>query len=180
MPWSCAALEKQLRVHGIYRLTYEELEPPEKKYCAQYFKNSVAPIISPQIVDTHHPFPHLKNNLLHVGAWVKYKGREFFGVIPLPDSLPPVLFLPGGELRYLPLEELLTAFLSESFPKKSAEAFSFCHLRTQKRRTSCKRRRCGVSFFLIFRASDKQHLNAQHIKRSSAKNAQKGIAFPKV
>jgi len=115
----CAALEKQLRVHGIYRLSYEELEPPEKKYCTQYFKNSVAPIISPQIVDTHHPFPHLKNNLLHVGAWVKYKSREFFGVIPLPDSLPPVLFLPGGELRYLPMEELLTAFLGESFPNYS-------------------------------------------------------------
>ena len=42
------------------------------------------PVISPQIVDSLHPFPHLKNNVLHVGAWVERKGREMLAVIPMP------------------------------------------------------------------------------------------------
>ena len=112
----CTALERQLRVHGICRLSYHELENPEQKFCAQYFRSSVAPILSPQIVDTHHPFPHLKNNVIHIGAWVKYKSRDVFAVIPLPDALPPVLFLPGSDLRYIHMEELLLAYVEEVFP----------------------------------------------------------------
>ena len=112
----CAVLEKRLRVHGICCLSFSELESSEKKFCTQYFKNAVAPILSPQIVDTHHPFPHLKNKVLHVGAWVKYKSREVFAVVPLPDALPPILFLPGNDLRYIRMEELLLAFTETIFP----------------------------------------------------------------
>ena len=40
-------LEKQLRIHGICRLHYEELEGSEKKFCVQYFKSTIAPVLSP-------------------------------------------------------------------------------------------------------------------------------------
>ncbi len=123
----CAALERQLRLHGICRLSYGELEASEQKFCVQYFKSSVEPILSPQIVDTHHPFPHLRNKVLHVGAWVKYKNRDVFAVIPLPEALPPVLFLPGGELRYIHMEELLLAFVEQIFPNYTVrEKVIFC------------------------------------------------------
>ncbi len=123
----CASLERQLRVHGICRLAYSELEGPEQKFCTQYFRSSVAPILSPQIVDTHHPFPHLRNNVIHVGAWVKYKSRDVFAVVPVPDALPPVLFLPGSDLRYIHMEELILAFLEEIFPGYIVqEKLSFC------------------------------------------------------
>ena len=123
----CAALERQLRVHGICRLSYDELEATEQKFCNQYFKNSIAPIISPQIVDTHHPFPHLRNKVIHVGAWLKYKNRDVFAVIPLPDALPPVLFLPGSELRYIHMEEVLLAFVEQIFSNYIVrEKMAFC------------------------------------------------------
>lgn len=109
-------LEKQLRVHGICALSFSELESSEKKFCTQYFNSTIAPIVSPQIVDTHHPFPHLKNVVLHIGAWVKFKSKEVFAVTPLPDTLPPVLFLPGKDLRYIRTEELLMAFFDTLFP----------------------------------------------------------------
>ena len=123
----CVELERQLRIHGICRLTYPELAPTEQKYAAQYFRTSIAPVLSPQIVDTHHPFPHLKNKTIHVGAWVKFKSREVFAVVPLPDALPPVLFLPGSELRYIHTEELLFAFLEQVFPGYTVlEKVVFC------------------------------------------------------
>ena len=111
-----SALEKQLRVHGICALSFSELENSEKKFCTQYFNSTIAPIAAPQIVDTHHPFPHLKNTVLHIGAWVKFKSKEVFAVTPLPDTLPPVLFLPGKDLRYIRMEELLLAFFDTLFP----------------------------------------------------------------
>ena len=123
----CQELEQQLRLHGICRLTYPELAPTEQKFAAQYFRTSIAPILSPQIVDTHHPFPHLKNKAIHVGAWVKFKSREVFAVVPLPEALPPVLFLPGSELRYIHTEELLFAFLEQVFPGYTVlEKVVFC------------------------------------------------------
>ena len=123
----CATLEKQLRIHGICRLAYDELNSEEQKYCLQYFKNFIAPIISPQIVDTHHPFPHLRNKVLHIGAWVKYKSKEVFAVIPLPDALPTVLFLPGSECHYIHMEELLLAFVEEIFSNYTIiEKVVFC------------------------------------------------------
>ena len=111
-----AALESQLRMHGITRLSFDELEPAEVKYVKQYYKNSIAPILSPQIVDTHHPFPHLRNKVLHAGAWVRYKSKEVFAVVPLPETLPPVLFLPGSDVRYIHTEEILLAYLDQIFP----------------------------------------------------------------
>lgn len=112
----CAGLETQLRAHGVSRLTYDMLTPAEHKFVRQYFKKDAAPVLSPQIVDTHHPFPHLKNNALHVGAWVRHKGREVFAVVPLPEALPPVLFLPGDELRYIHMEHVILAYLGQLFP----------------------------------------------------------------
>ncbi|HIU33223.1 MAG TPA: polyphosphate kinase 1 [Candidatus Pullichristensenella excrementigallinarum] len=122
-----SSLEKQLRVHGICRLSYAELETVERKYCQQYFKSSIAPILSPQIVDAHHPFPHLQNKVLHIGAWVKDKSGEMFAMIPVPSVLPPVLFLPGGDLRYIPVEEILLNFVQEIFSNYTVkEKVVFC------------------------------------------------------
>ena len=112
----CAGLERLLRRYGIYSLEWGELSGSEKKYCQRYFRTEVEPIISPQIVDTHHPFPHLKNNVLHIGAWVKYRSRDVFGVIPLPEALPAVLFLPCEKgLRYIHMEEVLLHHTEDIF-----------------------------------------------------------------
>lgn len=73
------------------------------------------PVISPQIVDSLHPFPHLKNNVLHVGAWVERKGREMLAVIPMPEALSPLLYLPGPELRYIHTEDLLLERVEDIF-----------------------------------------------------------------
>ena len=108
-------VEQQLRVHGICQLHYDELAETEVKFVRQYFKSSIAPILSPQIVDTHHPFPHLQNKALHIGAWLKYKNNPMFAVIPVPAALPEVIFLPGGETRYIRTEEVILEHVSQIF-----------------------------------------------------------------
>ncbi len=85
-------VENQLRLHEISNLHYKELSNVEKKYVKKYFDSNVLPILSPQIVDSHHPFPHLSNETLHVGAMLEHNGEELFSVIAIPEALPSHIF----------------------------------------------------------------------------------------
>ena len=71
----CTQLSRRLEAEGIRRVGPGSLSSEERNYCARYFESCMEPVISPQIVDSLHPFPHLKNNVLPVGAWVERKGR---------------------------------------------------------------------------------------------------------
>ena len=66
-------LESLLREKGICDLAIEELGKEDAKFVKQYFKAEIEPILSPQIVDGHHPFPHLANKMMHIGAALQDK-----------------------------------------------------------------------------------------------------------
>lgn len=120
-------VERQLRVYDIYHLTYGELEKNEKKSVRQFYKASVQPILSPQIVDTHHPFPHLANNVIHIGVMLRHKNRVIFGVLPMPPSLPDVFYFPGSETRYIQLENIVLEYADQLFaPYTVLEKVAFC------------------------------------------------------
>ena len=53
-------VDSKLSAIGLRRLTMDSLAPDEQKYIKRYFKDIIAPVLSPQIVDSHHPFPHLE------------------------------------------------------------------------------------------------------------------------
>ncbi len=108
-------VERQLRAHGIYQLGYDELEQSERKNVKKYFEASVRPILSPQIVDAHHPFPHLANNVIHIGVMLRHKNKEIFGVIPVPASLPPLFYLPGTETRCIRTENIIFEYAESIF-----------------------------------------------------------------
>ena len=60
----CRQLQQLLGSYGICRLFPGDLDKADQKYLRQYFQNEVDPILSPQIIDGHHPFPHLANKVL--------------------------------------------------------------------------------------------------------------------
>lgn len=49
----------ELKRSGIEDLELHELDKYEKKVAVYYFENFVEPILSPQVIDSHHPFPFL-------------------------------------------------------------------------------------------------------------------------
>ena len=130
------SIQLQLRAHGVSHLAYKELESVEQKYVKQYFKSSVLPILSPQIVDTHHPFPHLQNKVIHVCAMLKFKSKQVFAVIPVPQALPEVLFLPGIDVRYIRMEDIILEFMDQVFDNYTVdEKVCICITRDEKSRT---------------------------------------------
>ena len=120
-------IDRQLRPYGIYQLSYGELENSERAFLQEYYESNVAPILSPQIIDPHHPFPHLPNKVVHVGAWLRRGEKKVFAVIPLPASLPEVVLLPGSSLRCIRTEEILFRQLPSIFSTYTVdEASAFC------------------------------------------------------
>ena len=111
----CASLQRELEEYGICELDLNRLEKPEHKYLKHYFDQEMDPILSPQIVDSHHPFPHLVNKVLHVGALLRDKRGEMFGFIPVPASLPEVVFLPGAQVRYIHTADILLSQVEKIF-----------------------------------------------------------------
>ncbi|MGI6182234.1 MAG: polyphosphate kinase 1 [Agathobaculum sp.] len=108
-------VEQRLRAEGLCRLAIADLTPGEQKYIRQYFKNIIAPVLSPQIVDAHHPFPHLEGKVLHIAALLGHKKNELLGLLPVPGSLPALVFLPEGKGRYVPIETILYEYADHVF-----------------------------------------------------------------
>ena len=110
-----AEIKKQLHPYGVCGLDFKELEQSEKKYVKKYFKEQVLPVLSPQIVDANHPFPHLLNKELYVTAMLKQNNRTMLGIVPIPNFISDILYLPGHDIRYIRMEKVIMEYLNLVF-----------------------------------------------------------------
>lgn len=108
-------IKRQLHPYGVCGLDFKELEQSERKYVKKYFKEQVLPILSPQIVDANHPFPHLLNKEIYVTANLREKEKTRMGIIPVPQFISEVLYLPGHDIRYIRMEKVIMEYLSLVF-----------------------------------------------------------------
>ena len=114
-------LEKRLRTCNICNLLPSELDGKERKQAERWFKDYVLPILSPIVVDSHHPFPHLPSNSLTVALTLRLNGNRCFGLVPLPKALPPYFQLEEQGLRYLLTEQLVLHFADQLFETYQVE-----------------------------------------------------------
>ena len=110
-------IKKLLNPYGVCGLSIKELEQQEKKYVKKYFKDQILPIPSPQIVDANHPFPHLLNKELYVIASLKQNGTSMIGIVPVPQFVSDILYLPGHDIRYIRMEKVIMEYLDVVFDK---------------------------------------------------------------
>ena len=98
-------VDSKLSAIGLRRLTMDSLAPDEQKYIKRYFKDIIAPVLSPQ----------LEGKVLHIAALLSHKKTERLGLLPVPASLPPVVFLPETPSRYILTEDILLAYADHVF-----------------------------------------------------------------
>jgi polyphosphate kinase len=113
-----ALVEGKLREEGVVSLQMDELTEDDRAFIRKFYDSAIAPVLSPQVVDAHHPFPHLINKKPYVIAWLTRKDHRMLGLVPLPDDTPYTVFLPsGGEtVRYVRLSKVIASYLDEIFP----------------------------------------------------------------
>lgn len=111
---------------GLIHAEMDELSTAQKKYLKQHFKREILPLLSPQIIDTMHPFPHLENKHLYVVAALKYEDKASYGIIPVSNVLRRVIFIPSenGSFTgtYLLVEDLILKYAGEIFKQHKIAA----------------------------------------------------------
>lgn len=112
-----AKVKKELERQGIDSPDYRELTAHEVKFIRDIYKTSIKPILSPQIVDPHHPFPHLLSKELYIAALLRHKNSVILGLLPVPAVLPKITYLPGKTLRYVPTEKIIRECAGDAFGK---------------------------------------------------------------
>ena len=108
-------LSKELADAGIAEVPYEFLTDSQRAYVHDYFKENIRPLLSPQIIDRSHPFPHLKNKALYAAALLSDRSKTVLGIIDIPKSVPPILMLPGAQIKYVRTEAVVAAHLKKTF-----------------------------------------------------------------
>ena len=108
-------IDISLRDKGIYDLSFDELTKKERKHVNDYFLRFIMPILSPQIVDPWHPFPHLANKQLYIASLLTGKrGGIHLGLVPVPSPLPPLLWLDTPS-RFIRVENIIKAYMDSIF-----------------------------------------------------------------
>lgn len=127
-------IQEKLAERGIRQLKEDELSTEQEAYLREYLNAQVVPYLSPQIINSRHPFPHLENGALYVllrldeeNVPEKTKGSEkkkeknlgaedaTFGLVPLPRQAKRVISLPGEGTQFILLENALKTIVSDVF-----------------------------------------------------------------
>ena len=128
----------QLEAAGIHQLYPDELTPAQLEELDDYMEMNVLPLVSPQIINSLHPFPHLENGALYIAvrlddqaepekAKARAKAAEnvIMGIIPMPRDCNRIIPLkdPNGGYAFILLEhalEMAADHIFEMYPVKHA------------------------------------------------------------
>jgi polyphosphate kinase len=113
-----------LAEEGIHVVTWTDVDQAERDRLATYFNEQVFPVLTPLAVDPAHPFPFVSGLSLNLAVTVRQpeEGGQHFARVKVPDNVDRFVELdarPGDddkEVRFLPTEELIAAFLPTLFP----------------------------------------------------------------
>lgn len=122
------ALIEILRELENYHIFYKagvHLTKYEERFLERYFERNVLPLLSPHILDKHHPFPFLQNNTVYIAVLLKSKdGKTQLGIIPASGYFERLLLLPSKYIKFTLIEDLIYRFASRVFPRHRVEARS--------------------------------------------------------
>jgi polyphosphate kinase len=128
----------ELAAAGITVEPYKSLNVKDKKKLDKYFRDNLFPILTPQSVDSSHPFPYISNLSLNIGLFIE-PNRNFtqpnlkhlfrqkrFTRIKLPPTVPRLIPIEERKGRYALIEEVIAANVKALFPNmKASEGFLF-------------------------------------------------------
>jgi polyphosphate kinase len=119
-------LRPALRDLGAPILDVGDLGPSQRDFLAQYFADSVEPILTPLAADAAHPFPFISNLGLNLAVQVTEPGRRNrrFVRIKVPANRPRWVPLPD-QAGWVPLEQVIADNLGALFPRASELACYF-------------------------------------------------------
>ena len=115
------ALEN-LAACGYKKVDFDALSKEEEHFWKKYFQSELFPILSPQIVDSRHPFPFLRNKELYLGVLLKEKEGQSLGMIPISSQMERLqLVRRDGHTEFALTEELVLHYAALIFGKDTVQ-----------------------------------------------------------
>ena len=108
-------LRPELAAQGIEIVLWNDLSKAEQDELYVLFRERIFPVLTPLAVDPAHPFPYISGLSLNLAVQVRnpVTQHEHFARVKVPPLLPR--FIEVGEQRYVPLEQLIAAYLPHLF-----------------------------------------------------------------
>ena len=106
---------ESLEHHDIHLLDINSLDFDELRTLKKYFTQNIMPLLSPQIIGSRHPFPHLANKQMHIAVKLESKKGFLFGLVAVPAEMDRLINLEGGGHRFVLLEDLILYFAGYIF-----------------------------------------------------------------
>ena len=108
----------ELALNGVQVEHWSGLDEQERAGLEQYFLDQVFPVLTPLAVDPAHPFPYISGLSLNLAVVLRNPNnrQEHFARVKVPPLLPRFVPVPGSSNRFVPLEDVMGAFISELFP----------------------------------------------------------------
>ena len=115
------ALEN-LAACGYKKVDFDALSKEEEHFWKKYFQSELFPILSPQIVDSRHPFPFLRNQEIYLGVLLKEKEGQSLGMIPISSQMERLqLVRRDGHTEFALTEELVLHYAALIFGKDAVQ-----------------------------------------------------------
>src|ERR671921_1497876 len=119
-----------LEEEGIRIVPYDKVRSSERRELREGFVRDILPILTPLAIDPAHPFPHISNLSLNVLVVIRDGGRRVMARIKVPTTIDRFMRLPDEdrgpgerpEMRFVRVEEIISANLDELFPGKEVVA----------------------------------------------------------
>ncbi|MCH5325047.1 MAG: polyphosphate kinase 1 [Eubacterium sp.] len=115
---------ERLAVRGAHLLKPSELHGEDKAFMKHHFEREIMPLLSPGVIDKNHPFPFLKNRSVYIGVMLrKSDEKKKLGIISAETGkdFPRVIFLPGDEIRFLLVEDVILHYADKLFGSYSLD-----------------------------------------------------------
>lgn len=108
-------VSEELENSNIKKLNYSDLNLEQKKFVEDFYMKRIDQLVSPQIVDINHPFPFLENTKLYAFAHLEKGKEKVFGIVPVRNTYPKYLLLPGEKVEYILMEEIILNQIDQIF-----------------------------------------------------------------
>ena len=113
---------KNLAACGYKKVDFDALSKEEEHFWKKYFQSELFPILSPQIVDSRHPFPFLRNKEIYLGVLLKEKEGQSLGMIPISSQMERLqLVRRDGHTEFALTEELVLHYAALIFGKDAVQ-----------------------------------------------------------
>lgn len=128
-------LRKGLAEAGITIASPQSLQGENKVWLEGYFARQIKGALRPRILAEGEAFPFIPDNEIFLTLALKDKvsGASVYGTLALPVEIDRFAQVPDGEdpgdsVRFVLLEDVLTAFLPEIFPDHEVIESGLCHI----------------------------------------------------